>query len=221
MKVVLESDSGADKDGALSHTAALERPDTMAEFAEILNLMTMFETTLGLAPASIWCDFIEHTVFDTIRQREKPWQLAFELLIIMLRRVEDSDGRLSLATVYDESHLQSVMDEAWRNMRHFYPICFRTLPGKGGIVDPGTQTRTAAVQWNGEFTPDASQFCPIFQQAGNPPHPANLLSPEGKCLRKHVCFQWVSNKGPRGRCLSTKHGAANCDNKFLCKECVK
>ena len=39
------------------------------------------------------------------------WQLAHELLMVMFRRIEDSGGRLTLGNVYDESYLNTVMDD--------------------------------------------------------------------------------------------------------------
>ena len=218
------STSGAASSATHSLASSFIPAKDWEDFMESLNLMFYFCTALGLATGTVFAQYLQDFVYNPMRLRNRSWQCAQFIYWHSLKIIEDSAGAITFANAKFKCNLTHIYEMAERSVEHHYGAavsCFRTLPRKGGIVDPGTQTRTGAVQWNGEFTPDASQFCPIFQQAGNPPHPANLLSPEGKCLRKHVCFQWVSNKGPRGRCLSTRHGAANCDNQFLCKECVK
>ena len=47
-------------------------------------------------------------------------------------------------------------------------------------------------------------------------HGKRVLTAEGKCKYDHVCDQWVTDKGPKGRCLSAKHKRGECDNPNKC-----
>ena len=37
----------------------------------------------------------------------------------------------------------------------------------------------------------------------------------------HVCDQWVTDKGPKGRCLSAKHKRGECDNPNKCDQAAQ
>ena len=46
-------------------------------------------------------------------------EFAFELVVVMFRRIEDSGGRLNLGNAYEETYLNTVMDEARTNLVFF------------------------------------------------------------------------------------------------------
>ena len=48
-----------------------------------------------------------------------------------------------------------------------------------------------------------------------------VLTAEGKCKYDHVCDQWVTDKGPKGRCLSAKHKRGECDNPNKCDQAAQ
>ena len=95
-------------------------------FFEALNLFIMFCTALGLATAVAVTEFLEYTVFDTIRMRGKTWQVAHELFLVMLRRIEDSGGKLNMVNCINDTHLNTVLEEAEVSAKRF-----RSSPGKG------------------------------------------------------------------------------------------
>ena len=113
---------------------------------EALNLFMMFATALGLCSCVALAEFYEFVVFDTIRMRKQPWELAAELFVVMLRRIEDSAGRLNLVNATNEVHLNTVMDEARANTEHFHGAAFfRTRAGNARIdqtTDDETTERT-------------------------------------------------------------------------------
>ena len=188
-------------------SAKVTRVATELEFAEILNLLVMFCSVLGIADASVLCQFFEFVVFDTIRQRLEPWQVAQELLLIMMRRIEDSGGTLTLSNAFNESHLNAYVDEARRNAAHFYPklsSIFRTPGGNPGAVPNGGKS-----EWNKKFTPSSMRCCPAFNNKTD--HHVNLLFPDGTCKFNHVCSSWVSDKGKHGKCLGI-HPKVDCTN---------
>jgi hypothetical protein len=140
------SSSAADekKSGVLSST--IKRFKNSWDFMEALNLFMMFATALGLCSCVALAEFYEFVVFDTIRMRKQPWELAAELFLVMLRRIEDSAGRLNLVNATNEVHLNTVMDEARANTEHFHGAAFfRTRAGNARIdetTDDETTERT-------------------------------------------------------------------------------
>ena len=92
--------------------AKLTRPTSMVECGEMFNLFILYVHALAISNVLVVTDFIEHAFYDTVRRREKSWQFAFELVLVMFRRIEDSGGRLNLGNVYEETYLNTVMDEA-------------------------------------------------------------------------------------------------------------
>jgi hypothetical protein len=193
--------------------AKLVRPDYMWQFAEMLNLYIMYSHALAISSAVILTDFFEHVVYDTIRLRGETWMFAFELMTVMFRRIEDSGGRLHLANAYEETYLNTVMDEARANESFFRP--------PGG--KPGAEGRNTSngKKWNKKFTAIGSP-CQAFNLGKD--HTADMLKPDGTCKYNHTCDHWVRAKGKRGRCLCEKgtpgHNRAACNNPDKCDEPV-
>ena len=187
---------------SLSIRSTIHRPSKMEEFSEMINLFIMFCTGMGVMSALVTSDFFEHAVYDTIRLRGRPWQLAHELMLIMFRRVEDSGGRLTLKNIVEESHLGTLLEEAEVNRAAY----FRT--GEGTSRDP-----IQAVEWNNKFSRSAIRCCPAYNK--NVPHTPDLLFGDGTCRFNHVCNHFVSDKGPKGQCRGA-HRALQCDNPNKC-----
>jgi len=196
----------------------------MEECAETTNLFLLFVTCLGLSSTPVVCDFFESVFYDTIRMRNHPWQLGLELLRVMLRHVEDSGGTLNLGNVYNSVHLNSVLDEAIRNLqvnyKDAYDVFFRP---RVGTARPSGEQSTAENKvttdvvkrvWNNKTTTTSQYCCPAFN-TGHVHRNRDLLA-DGTCKKAHKCDQWVSNKGISGRCLGTEgtpnHSRLQCDN---------
>ena len=152
--------------------------------------------------------------------RGQPWPLAHELFVVMLSRIEDSGGELTLSNCMKDSHLNTVIDEASASAKHHYGAAFfrqvaQGVRGRNGDDDEPGRTGTP---WNGKSTASASDPCWHFN-AGKP-HTRDVLLPDGTCKRAHKCDHFVDNKGPGGRCLGTAgtpgHSRANCDNPHKC-----
>ena len=209
------SSSAADekKNGVLSST--IKRFKNSWDFMEALNLFMMFATALGLCSCVALAEFYEFVVFDTIRMRKQPWELAAELFVVMLRRIEDSAGRLNLVNATNEVHLNTVMDEARANTEHFHGAAFfRTRAGNARI-----DATDDDVKWNKKFTSTSKTACVYFNSGRS--HPASALHPDGTCKYNHVCDHWVTDKGKGGRCLGTAgtpgHARLACDNPNKCE----
>ena len=72
------SSSDAQKTTVL--TSTIKRFKQPWDFMEALNLFMMFSVALGLCTCTVMAEFYEYVVFDTIRMRGQPWQLAAEVL---------------------------------------------------------------------------------------------------------------------------------------------
>ena len=107
------------------HVAKLVRPKTMVDLFELMNLYIMFYTSLGLGSTILITQFFEFVIFDTIRMRSKQWPVAFELLVILLRKVENTVD-LTIGNVMQEVYLNSAMEEAVEAAKTCYAAFFRS-----------------------------------------------------------------------------------------------
>jgi hypothetical protein len=196
-------------DSSSDLTAKLVRPANMVECSEMFNLFILYVHALAISNVLVITDFFEHAFYDTIRRRKESWQFAFELVVVMFRRIEDSGGRLNLGNAYEETYLNTVMDEARTNL-----VFFRPPGGNPGIVN---DTTGAPVKFNGRYNAQG-RTCVAFNFARE--HSAGALKPDGTCKYNHVCDHYVTGKGKAGRCLGSKgtpgHCRAHCDNPDKC-----
>ena len=217
IKLMVGGGTGDVRTSSSDLTATLSRPDTFEQFGEMMNLFLLFVHNMAVVSATVVIDFYEHVVYDTIRMRNESWKLAFELMLVMFRRVEDSGGALTLATAYNEAHLNTVMDEARSNL-----VFFRTLGGSPGNVNDDKKTNGKKTKYNGKFTASAATTCTAYNNGTD--HLAAQLLPDGTCKHNHVCDHWVSNKGKKGKCLCVQgtpgHKRSTCDNPHKCDDCV-
>ena len=209
------------------------RPKTFYQFFEAINLFVMYLTSLGLSPPQIICEFLEATVFDMMRKRGYPWQFSCETLFVMLRKIEDSQGTFTFVNIHQEVYIQGILDEVRYSMHVHFPsvhpsayvghVPFRTL---GGIPGTSDDEAVKAVNdkkvraWNNKTTDtkdDGSDTkpCTAFNQGR--PHRHDELYADGTCKKRHVCFNWVSHKGPGGQCCEG-HASKDCTNPKRCAD---
>ena len=221
MQVHIDVSSAASSSSTLTTTIIRTKDST--DFFEALNLFIMFTVALGLCTAVPMTEFLEFVVFDTIRMRGYPWQFAHELFVVMLRRIEDSGGTLTFKNCINDSHLNTVMDEAMESGKQHYKddAFFRTSgwePRRGGAAPKGDDTK-----YNGKWTATAKQPCLAFNTGGV--HTGASLLPDGTCKFLHKCDKHVTNKGPNGKCMGTEgtpgHTRATCDNPHRCDAPVR
>ena len=215
--------SGSSGGTSSSFSARIFRPGSMSDFGEMINLFIMICHGLAVASCMLLTEFFATVVYEGMRLRGESWMLTHEVMLIMFRRVEDSGGRLTLGSIFDDIYLNSIVEEAKLRVDMF----FRT--GAGNALKAGPPTGTG-VKYNGKFSSDG-KVCPHFnredpKQAGkSAPHPHDCLKPDGTCKFNHVCNKWVSDKGKGGRCLCTAgtpgHARFACDNPNRCSEIVQ
>ena len=200
----------ADSSSSSDLNATIHRPTTFEQFAEMMNLFGLYMHGLAICSYLVLADFYEHAIYDTIRMRGESWEFAHELMLVMFRRVEDSGGNLTLANVYNELYLNTVVDEARKNVEAFF------RPRAGNAHEKGE--KGDKLKYNGKYTVNSTRFCMAFNKGTE--HSKAMLHPDGTCKFNHRCNKWVSNKGKDGRCLSTSHGCHACDNPHGCDERV-
>ena len=152
------SDSGSAAGSASTvFSAKLVRAQSFTVFAECLNLFIMFATALGLVSTVVITDFVQHIVFDTMSLRDYPWQVAQELFILTLRRIEDSGKKLHFVNVLDQIYLPTVMEHAIKGAKEAYPeemdafFCRRGgIPLFGGTLRVTTDGGDAEEEDGGE-----------------------------------------------------------------------
>ena len=194
-------------------TAKIHRAQTMEQFSEMMNLFAMYAHALSFGNFMVMSHFYEHAVYDTIRLRHEAWSFSQELLLIMFRRVEDSGGKITLSTVYEETYLNTVMDEARVNHSMF----FRPLGGnpKPAPLDGASSGGNPRIIWNNKFSSSSPRACPHFNLKGRD-HPSKDLLPDGTCKFNHTCNKWVSHKGKNGQCRNEEgtagHAGFSCDH---------
>ena len=219
--VSLDMGSSSESQRSSVMTSTIKRFKQPWDFMEALNLFMLFAVALGMCTCTVMAEFYEFVVFDTIRMRGQPWQLAAEVLVVMLRRIEDSAGRLTLVSATDEVHLNSVLDEARSNAVHFHgeAAFFRSRAGMARREGADGTYSTEVSKWNKKFSSSSGTACVYFNSGRD--HPASALHPDGTCRFNHVCDHWVSDKGKGGRCMGTAgtpgHARDACDNPKRCE----
>ena len=110
-------------------------------------------------------------MFDTIRMRGKTWQVAHELFLVMLRRIEDSGGKLSMVNCINDTHLNTVLEEAEVSAKRF-----RSSPGKGEDARSGggAGSDETGPKYNGKFTANSKEVCWFFNSGHAPLAPQAL-----------------------------------------------
>eukprot|EP00316_Scyphosphaera_apsteinii_P021160 CAMPEP_0119333572 /NCGR_PEP_ID=MMETSP1333-20130426/85441_1 /TAXON_ID=418940 /ORGANISM="Scyphosphaera apsteinii, Strain RCC1455" /LENGTH=369 /DNA_ID=CAMNT_0007343669 /DNA_START=100 /DNA_END=1209 /DNA_ORIENTATION=- len=188
-------------------STVIVRFDEWAHVAESLNLFVMYAYVFGLGAPTTITGFIQSAFYDTMRYHSYPFQVAFEVVINLMVKVEELAGSLQLATVCDVVHLNSVYAEAITSAIFFFPKLEAVLrKGSAGVVK---------CEYNGKFTKGAERVCPAYNL--NIAHNPSLLKQDGTCMCDHICNKWVSNKGPGGKCGGA-HRRVDCDNPFKVEE---
>jgi hypothetical protein len=162
-------------------------------------------------------EFFQRSVYETMNLRRKSWKVAFELMLLLFRKVEDSGGMVELCSACDEVHLNCLMEQAEQRADK----CFRSPGGNPGasLADSSKDDndKVKAKPFNGRSTP-GTRACAHFNNGST--HAAQCLTEDGTCKFSHVCNKWVSDKGANGRC-GGKHARKYCDNPAKCDERVQ
>ncbi len=179
-----------------------------------LTTETLFDTAVyqwsllahgyGIMPVDISSHFVFDIAFMTRVKHHETFWTAQEYLIECFDKVD----RKICTVVKVTDHDRSVMLGDARRNGLLYAGSGPSGPGSAPLV--GNQ---GAVSWNEQFQPATSKanLCQAYNRNrahDNPRH----LDARGKCIFRHLCSRYVTDKGPSGRCLSPSHAWHNCDN---------
>ena len=211
--VTVETD---DESGSTSRSSRastkLVRPKTQFQFSEIISVFQTCAHALGVSNILQTSEFFRQVVFDAVARDEIPWQQAHELVLVYFFDVDNSPS-LHISTVYASGAQDTRRARALVNAKQHYPNLVRGGPPK----NPDDKPHNPALGPNipGSKADDA-KICMSFNLGTS--HSSRHVK-DGCCIFRHVCDQWVSDKGPNGRCEGN-HSRKRCDNPQKCDKAV-
>ena len=118
--------------GNKSFSASLMRPKSFEQVASLLNFFNLVLVATGLSSVLALAPFLDDVVYEPVRTGDLPWPVAFELLIIYLRMIENEPGVYNLVNVVSKCGGMDAKRESARQVAAgFYPKgLFRPLPGE-------------------------------------------------------------------------------------------
>jgi hypothetical protein len=190
---------------------SVDRMSTERLFDACIYQWTLLVHTLGIMPLEISASFVFDTVhLLRVRHGEDFWT-AQEYFIACLDLLDRNKIKADQVPNHDRG---VMLSDARRFGEQF--------KGLAANASRPTKEGSETKEWNGEFqSPGNSkvQPCPYFNNGKK--HDAKHLTSAGKCIFRHVCNHWVSDKGPGGRCESGDHNWPKCDHAQKCDKKVE
>ena len=208
----VEIDSEADKDGGSGNTrikSKLVRPASMSQMCSLLLQFQLICCATGLTSVLAMTPFLDDVVFEPVRVGGVAWPVAFEMLLIYLRMIENDSSVYTLTNVVHKAGgMDALRKQALVVAQGFYPaVFFRTHGGN---------PETSGIQGDDKYQHRISGFdrtskrgCAAWNNGSV--HLAKHVDANGKCKFFHGCDQFVTDKGSGGQCLSTAHKRKDCD----------
>ena len=192
-------------------SARVRTPPDFASFAESLNLFVMVCAASGAALSLVTTRFIQDAVYHPMRRHGIQWPVAFELFILYLEQIDIPQGAvLTFSTVLTQGGLDIYIAQATESAKTRFGSAFAPSGGRGDFRKPLSGPSSESVR--GSSRPEAG-ICPIFNFEGRPHEAWHCVN--GVCKKRHVCNQYVNNKGKNGRCEG-KHPYYQCTNTAKC-----
>jgi hypothetical protein len=204
-------------------TARISRPSSFAEFMDSLSIWVMVCAACGIAHVLTTTVFLRDVVHDTILKLKEPWQVAHELFLVYLEKLENASGNaITMFTVFSNGAHDTLMQRAKDRAKRAFPaLNGNGIFREGGRRQDDDDERRRGSSWNGAFNRDANAKCCITFNMGRKNHPDSCLDSKGACRFAHACDKFVTDKGPGGICRSTKHHRGTCDNPNRCETAVE
>ena len=194
-------------------SAKLIRPRNFAQVSSLLNLFVLVLCSTGLTTVMLITPFLDELFYEPCRIDELSWWVAFETMLIYLKKIEAHPGRFTFNDVISKvGGLDSNRRLAMQMAEGLYPTCFRTPRGEPRDVNKdGAKDGAKEKKYEGkveEFNHTSKRGCAAWNNGNK--HLAKYVT-QGKCQFFHGCDHFVTDKGPGGQCLSQDHTRANCD----------
>lgn len=214
--VVVEGNSltldGHDGDPDKGRTAkfSVDRMSTEHLFDACIYQWSLLAHTLGIMAFEVSSSFVFDSVHMLrVRHGETFWT-AQEYFIACLDLLDQKKVKADKVPNHDRSVMLA-------DARRFGEMFCSKATGAGPSESPGESKK-----WNGEFQPsDRTKVapCPYFNNGKE--HDPKHLTSTGKCVFRHVCNHWVSDKGTSGRCEASDHSWPKCNNPHKCNSRVE
>ena len=160
------------------------------QFDTAVYQWSLMAHTLGIMTFEISSLFIYDVAHVTRVKHGEDFWLAQEYLIACFDLIDRKVCIVSEVPNWD----RNVMLSDARNYAKLFSDAHR---GKGG--GPSVETgKKSKPNWNGEFQAEGSKAtcCPYYNK-GLPHETAKHLDAKGKCIFRHVCHHWVTDKGKK------------------------
>ena len=208
----VEIDADGDKDGGSGSTkvkSKLIRPTSMAQMYSLLVQFQLVCCATGLSSVLAMTPFMDDVVFEPVRVGGVPWPVAFEMLLIYLRMIENDSTVYTLTNVVHKAGgMDTLRRQALAVAQGLYPSAFFRAHG-GNPETPGGNTDEKYTGKVSGFDRASKRGCAAWNNGSI--HLAKHVDANGRCKFFHGCDQYVTDKGPGGQCLSTSHKRKDCD----------
>ena len=186
--------------GVAGRVLVLTRPKTLVQTVAALNQWVMVLHATGLVNVLVLTPFLDEVFFEPLRNGEvSDHRVAFEMLVLYLQMIVNSEGEWTLANVYVKS---GGLDVVRKRAEAAVLDIFRA---DGGIPEKKAPKVDGAIT---AFTASGG-FC-LAYNLGNPHKPSALLADGSTCRFNHRCDLFVKDKGANGRCEGS-HPRHLCD----------
>ena len=203
---VMQSE-GETSSGSKKLTCVVHHPKTLGDFHFNLHVWCMILTAAGIDESLVIQRFILDVVYENLNLRNWAWQIVYFYFMLQLEQVETVQG-VNLVNACLQGGIDTLKNEAIDRAEAHYQCIFRSKDPTQNSNK--TQFGGGDISWNGKFSVQAKSICWCFNRE-KAKHTATNLAPDGTCIHRHVCDQWVSNNGPGGRCEGN-HPRFKCDN---------
>ena len=198
--------------GSKRLTCVINHPKTLSDFHFNLHIWSMILVAAGVDESLVIQKFVLDIVYENLNIRHWPWQTVYFYFLLQLEQVETVEG-INLGNAFSRGGIDTLKAEATDRAEAHYRCIFR---GKDPYTpkDHDPPQSGGGEGWNGKCTSGAKSICWTYNRE-KAKHTQSNLSQDGTCVHRHVCDQWVSNKGPGGRCEGS-HPRYKCDNPNKC-----
>ena len=207
-------DEDEPKKGTQRFAASLKRPTSPEQMFALLHQFQMVCVTAGLTPVMAMGPFLDEVVYEPLRVGVLEWPVAFELMIVYLRMVENEPARYSIGTVVGAAGgMDAKRAEATSVAKGMYAsTCFRRTRVEPRDVDDDKDKKTKGV-FKGDVkghNETGERGCAAWNN-GNAHLSKHIDPATNKCKFRHACNQYVTDKGPGGQCLRNHRRKDGCD----------
>ena len=220
-----EESSNAGFSGSRRFSASMKRPRTPEQMYALLHQFQMVAIATGLTNLMSIGPFLEDVVYEPVRLRVLDWPVAFELMIVYLRMVENDPTQWRLSNVVASSGGMDAKRAEAASIAHglYPPSLFRRPRGEPRDVSDNNGAKDGKF-YKGEVKGDQSSCnkgCTAWN-LGNKHLAKHVDANTGICRFRHACDQYVTDKGSGGQCLGNhKRGDCTYDTTKKCSQPFK